>query len=102
MNENIIEMARSLNELYETMYSLSAKDVERIIKNNITDEYQIETCLDNLLNCPTDKCYDLFLKLCVYYKKINKKASEEYISIYKELYLDDLEYKEEPITKKRK
>ncbi len=102
MNQSFLDMARSLNELYKTMYALYAPDVERIIKNNIIDEDQIESCLENLLNCPTDECYELFLKLCTYYKKINKKSAEEYIEIYKELYLDDEEYEEESTTKKRK
>ena len=97
-----MNMARSLNELYKTMYALYVPEVNRIIKNKITDIDTIESCLDNLLNVPTDECYDLFLRLCTYYKNINEKSAKEYIEIYKELYLDAEEIKEEPITKKRK
>ena len=98
MNEDIKYLANSLYELYQEMYLIYAPEVKRILKNNIKDKKQIELCLDNLLNCPTDKCYDLFLKLCTYYKKIDALSANEYLEIYKELYLD----KEESMTKKRK
>ena len=99
MNEDIINMARELNELYKTMYVLYSPEVDRIIKNKITEIPTIESCLDNLLNVPTDDCYDLFLKLCSYYRTINKASADDYLEVYKELYLDD---KEEPIIKKKK
>ena len=102
MNEDIMHMARELNKLYKTMYVLYSPEVNRIIKNKITDTSIIETCLDNLLNVPTDDCYDLFLKLCSYYRTINKLSADDYLEIYKELYLDnDFDYNEKPITKKK-
>lgn len=97
MNEDIKFLANSLYKLYQEMYLIYAKEVNRILKNNIKDKKQIEMCLDNLLNCPTDECYNLFLKLCTYYKKIDAKAANDYLKIYKELY-----FEEEPMTKKRK
>ncbi len=102
MNEDIMNMARELNELYKTMYVLYSPEVNRIIKNKITDTSIIETCLDNLLNVPTDDSYDLFLKLCSYYRTINKLSADDYLEVYKELYLDnDFDYNEKPITKKK-
>lgn len=103
MNEDIIRMAKELNELYKTMYVLYSPEVNRIINNKITDIHTIESCLDNLLNAPTDDCYELFLKLCSYYRTINKLSADDYLKVYKELYLaDDIVYEEKSITKKKK
>lgn len=96
--EDIKYIAGQLNQIYKTMYAINAPEVKRIIKNKITDCNVIEACLDNLLNCPTDDCYDLLLELCAYYKAIDEKTAKEYIQLFRELYLGE----EEPKTKKRK
>ena len=104
MDDNLYQMARELCELYKTAYAIMQPRVTRIIKNNITDNNEIERCLDDLLNYPTDDCYDLFLQLCNYYKKINSKTAIEYLEIYKEMYLNESlpeELLEEPKAKKK-
>ena len=102
IDEDIKRIANSLNNLYKTMFALYSPEVNRIIKNKITDKKTIEFCLENLLNAPTDECYDLFLKLCSYYKNIDSKSANEYLEIYKELYFEEEDIFKEPITKKRK
>ena len=92
----IFEMAKSLNELYELSYNQIKPEISYIIKNNIKDMNYIDHVFDELINIPTDKCYKLFIKLCEYVKTFNAKIVNEYIDIYEDL------YGEEPKKKKYK
>ena len=85
----IFEMAKELNELYELSYKQIEPQVIYIIKNNIKDINFIDHVFDELLNIPTKKCYKLFMRLCDYVETFNIKLVKEYLEIYEELYGDD-------------
>ena len=87
--DNIMLLAKELNDLYEIMYNEIKPEVNYIIQKQITSKKTIEDCLDKLLDIPTTKAESLFNKLCNYYEKINKEIATEYREIYKELYFDD-------------
>lgn len=84
--DNIYDLVKKLYELYEVLYLDLVDDVSYIIKKNIRNTKFIENTLDNLLNVPTDKAYNLFITLCNYYMTIDKEAALNYIDIYQELY----------------
>ena len=93
--DNIIELAKELNELYEIAYKQVAPNVEKIIISKNKDISLIEFYLERLLDIPTDKSYNMLKKLCDYCWSINPEISEFYINEFEELY----EIKD---TKKRK
>ncbi|NUO01243.1 MAG: hypothetical protein HUU01_11570 [Saprospiraceae bacterium] len=76
------ELARQAVEVYQP-------EVEQLIRNQMTDEHQIQRTLDYLL----DFCFDaqmllLFKKLCRYYWEINPRATADYINFYREMWDD--------------
>ena len=83
---NLMLMAKKLNELYELAYNQIKPQVTYIIKNNIKDINFIDHVFDALLDIPTDKCYNLFIKLCDYVSTFNSKIAKDYLEIYEELY----------------
>lgn len=87
--DEILELAKELNELYEISYKHLRVEVNNIIKNRITDKHIIEKCLDELLNIPTDKCYELLKLLCEYYSLIDKDSAKFYLETFDEMYGDD-------------
>ena len=84
--ENIINLAKELNCLYEEMYQQLNLSVDYIIKNKITSIKTIEHCLDLALDIPTEKGEQLFYKLCKYYLTVNEQNAKEYFDIYEENY----------------
>ena len=52
--DNILEIAKQLANLYETMYELAASQVSYIMNNHITSSDVIEHCLDQILDIPTN------------------------------------------------
>ena len=86
---DIMLMAKQLNELYELAYNQIKPQVTYIIKNNIKDINFIDNVFDELLNIPTDKCYKLFIKLCNHVRTFNVKIAKDYLDIYEELYGED-------------
>lgn len=92
----IYELAKSLNNLYETMYKQVKPDALYIMARNVRNVNYIETTLDRLLDIPTDKAYELFILLCDYYMTIDEEAAKFYLDSYEELYGED-----EPKVKKR-
>lgn len=83
---NIINLAQELNCLYEEMYQQLNLSVDYIISNKITNQNNIEHCLDLALDIPTGKGRLLFNKLCNYYLTINEENAKEYFDIYEENY----------------
>ena len=63
--------------------------VNRVISNKIRDKYTIEHLFDEIINIPTDKCYELFIELCAYVSQFNKELVDDYIELYNDLYGDD-------------
>lgn len=93
MDEEIIKLAKELNNLYELAYEQIKPNIEDIIKNKINNKKIIEHYLDELLNIPTDKAYDLLKKICNYYISINKETALFYLNEYHEIWLAEEEVK---------
>lgn len=101
LSNEIKSMIQNLIELYEISYNQIKPKVAYIINNEIKDIDFICHILDELLDIPTDKCYNLFKELCNYTSQINAKITNEYLEIYQELYgEDELENKKKTISKK--
>ena len=79
-------MLNSLMELYELAYQQLNIKVTYLIDNGIRNKRLIENTFEELLNIPTDKCYDLFIKLCNYVKTFDEQLVIDYQTIYEELY----------------
>ncbi len=92
--DNIIKVAAELNKLYNQEYLRLKKEVTNIIKTKSKEEKHIEKILDQLINIPTDKSYQLLIKLCNYVQTFNQELANDYLEIFKELYLDDENNKE--------
>ena len=84
--KEIFDLAKKLNELYEISYKQLLPDVKYIIEKNVKNTRFIECTLDNLLNIPTDKSYELFVLLCNYYESINADAAKFYLDSWNEIY----------------
>ena len=83
MNDNFRELAEGLMNCWEEMYNLCYPEVERIIKCQIKDINVIEYTLDMALDIYTNKGFDLFIKLLLYYKDINYQNAKDYLEILK-------------------
>ena len=92
--ENIYNTAKKLSKLYEIQYEYAKTMVIYIIKNRITIPSVIESCLDETLNIPTDKGYELHSILCGYYSVINREIAEFYMNEYHQLWGEDEEWKD--------
>ena len=82
----IYDLAKNFNDMYEQIYLELRDDVTYIIKKRIRNTEFIESTLDNILDIPTDKAYDLLLELCNYYMTIDKKTALFYLDSYGEIY----------------
>ena len=91
LSEDIIKMMVQLMDLCDLAYEQIKPEVDYIIKNQIKDVNRIDACLEQLLNIPTEKCHQLYVKLCAYYAIFNEQNAKEYLEIYDELYGDDNE-----------
>ena len=89
MDLEIQYLVEELYIMYESMTKMLKKNVTFLIRNNVKDVKIIETYLDQLLNIPTEKSFELFKQLCDYYMTINKENAESYLEIYKEMYEED-------------
>lgn len=89
LDDKLKKQLQELTELYELAYKQVKPSVDYIIKNNIRDLKYIEKTFDDIINIPTDRCYQLFLKLYDYVKMFNKELANEYYQIYEELYGDE-------------
>ena len=87
--KEIFDLAAKLKELYEISYKQLLPDVKYILEKNVRNIRFIECTLDNLLNIPTDKSYELFVLLCNYYKTIDADAAKFYLDSWDELYGDE-------------
>lgn len=84
MNDNIMELAKSLENSYEEMYKLCSASFERIVNYKIKDVNLIEHTLDMALDIYTEKGFYLFLRILDYYKTVNYTNASEYLEILKE------------------
>ncbi len=83
------EMFDGLMDLYDLAYEEIRRDVEIVILNGIKDEEIIAHIFDNILNVPTERCFELFNDLCDYTSTFNQGLVDDYIDIYNDLYGDD-------------
>ena len=86
INEELIQNAKKLMELYDIIYEELKNKVKYIINKKITDENIIEHMLDDIVNIPTEKCNQLFLYFCQYVSLFNKEVVNNYIDLYNDLY----------------
>lgn len=86
LDNELKDMLNNLMQLYDLAYQSLKPKVAYIIKNNIKDTRFLESVLEELLNIPTDKCYNLLTKLCNYIMSFNHELAEDYLTLYDELY----------------
>ena len=84
LDNNIKIMAEALNAVYEDAYNLYKQEVDRIINNKITDINYIERTLDYILSIYTEKGFNLFMRLLLYYRTVNYNNAKEYLEFLKE------------------
>ena len=89
LSKDLMNMAQELIVLWDMAYKRIKPEVEDIIKNHICDSERIDRCLEQILNIPTEKCYQLYIELCTYYATFNEQNAKEYLQIYDELYGED-------------
>lgn len=82
----IKELASGLVKLWEIKYEIVKPQVINIIKNRITNKNMIEHTLDETLDIPTDKGYELHSLLCRYFSMIDKESAEFYMNEYHEFW----------------
>ncbi|WP_291099567.1 MULTISPECIES: hypothetical protein [unclassified Flavobacterium] len=81
------ELAESVNKVTQDVFLIYEPQVDRIYRNKVKDEKEIERVIDALLDyCYDDKMLLLFKRLCRYYYEINPSATCEYAYIYREMW----------------
>lgn len=95
------ELAVSINKITEDAFLIYEEQVDRIYRNKVKDEKEIERVIEALLDYSyDDKILLLFKRICRYYHKINPEVTYEYVMIYRDLWDDEyLDKKEEENTK---
>ena len=89
MDDNIKVLAEGLIECYEKMYWICYPMVQRIIQYKIEDTDIIEHTLDQTLDIYTEKGFNLFIKLLLYYKTVDLEKTYAYLKILKEERMDE-------------
>jgi hypothetical protein len=81
------ELAESIKKNTQEAFEIYEVQVDRICRNKVKDEKEIERVIEVLLNyCYDDKMLLLFKRLCQYYYEINPNVTYEYVNIYRELW----------------
>ena len=95
------ELAESINKITEEAFVIYEAQVDRIYRNKVKDEKEIERVIEALLDYSyEDKILLLFKRICQYYYKINPTVTYEYVMIYRDLWDDEyLDKNEEENTK---
>lgn len=87
LDENILELFRTVVKLQEQKYRLAESEINFIIKNKIKDDNRIQRAIDEILEfLENDEALLLFRRICKYYLKINPEATVHYINYYIEEY----------------
>ena len=97
--DEIKELAAGLIKIYEIKYEMVKPQVITIIKNRITNKDIIEHILDQTLDIPTDKGYELHSLLCRYFSMIDKESAEFYMNEYNNFWNEEDEEKWKDIKK---
>lgn len=86
--QELYNMCKSIIDLNKQRYVIIKDEIEDIIRNNISDNMQIERKLDEMLDIllfyEADDSLLTFRKLCKYYFNINPQATVDYINYYRE------------------
>lgn len=89
------ELAESIQKNTQEAFIIYEVQVDRIYRNKVKDEKEIERVIDVLLDyCYDDKMLLLFKRLCRYYYEINPSATSEYVNIYRELWDEESDEEE--------
>ncbi len=83
IDEEFIKLAKGLLECYNAAYEIYEPQVRMIIQNNIKDVNYIEYTLDKVLDIYTEKGFNLFMELLLYYRTVNFEYAKEYLEILK-------------------
>ena len=84
IDDDLKELAKGLLDTYEETYKLYQYEVDNIISNKIKDINYIERTLDYILGIYTDKGFNLFIELLLYYFTINYQKAKYYLELLKE------------------
>ena len=86
--QELCNMCKSMIDLNKQRYVIIKDEIEDIIRNNISDNMQIERKLDEMLDIllfyETNDSLLTFRNLCKYYFYINPQATVDYINYYRE------------------
>ena len=85
--QELYDMCKNIIDLNKQRYVIIKDEIEDIIRNNISDNMQIEIKLDEMLDIlfyETNESLLTFRKLCKYYFYINPQATVDYINYYRE------------------
>ena len=77
--QELHDMCKTIIELNKQRYVIVKDEIEKIIRDNITDEM-----LDILLFYENDDSLLLFRRLCKHYFTINPQVTAQYINYYRE------------------
>ena len=89
------ELAESIQKNTQEAFEIYEVQVDRIYRNKVKDEKEIEQILDHLVSyCFDDKMLLLYKKLCRYFYEINPRATFEHINIYREMWDEESEEEE--------
>ena len=84
LDDNIMELAKGLLACYEEAYNIYSKEVDIIINNKITDINYIERTLDYIFSIYTEKGFNLYIKLLLYYRTVDLEGAKDYLEFLKE------------------
>ena len=86
--QELYDMCKNIIDLNKQRYVIIKDEIEDIIRNNLSDNMQIERKLDEMLDIllfyENDDTILTFRKLCKYYFDINPQATVAYINYYRE------------------
>ena len=86
--QELYDMCKNIIDLNKQRYVIIKDEIEDIIRNNLSDNMQIERKLDEMLDIllfyEADDSLLTFRKLCKYYFNINPQATVDYINYYRE------------------
>ena len=79
VNEQTKNLADEIMACYEEAYNYYSPIVDIIINNKIENIKLIENTLNHIIYIYTEKGFDLFMKLLLYYGSFNVEATYKYV-----------------------
>ncbi len=87
VNKDLMELAESMQQLYEQAFMFYSPIVEELCNRNDVSKKELEYELDDMLSfCQSDDILSLFKRLCRKFYKQYPETVVSYIMIYKKLY----------------